>query len=159
MNITATDAQTGFIRTLMAERDYSGLNAKNIEDRVQNGPLSKVDASTLISMLMACPKVAQKNLAAAEEGFYILSGSVYRVQKAKQSGNRYAKVLVTSLYGKANWEYAPGMVTKLATAEKLTKDVAAEMGHRYGVCMVCGRTLTAEGSVDAGIGPICASKI
>lgn len=34
----------------------------------------------------------------------------------------------------------------------------AECGHQTGICCVCGRTLTDPKSIEAGIGPICASK-
>lgn len=38
------------------------------------------------------------------------------------------------------------------------KAAAIAYGQRTGVCCVCNRQLTAEGSIDAGIGPICAGK-
>jgi hypothetical protein len=31
-------------------------------------------------------------------------------------------------------------------------------GKLYGVCCVCGRVLTDENSIQAGIGPVCANK-
>lgn len=158
MTITASPAQTGFLRTLMAERDWSGLNVPNIAKSLERG-LTKQEASTLISLLLECPKQALKAAVKAEAGFYVLGELVYRVQPAKSTGNLYAKVLKTSVFGKATWEYAPGMVTKLADAPRLTLEAASSMGHHYGVCMVCARTLTAEESVEAGIGPVCAGRI
>lgn len=157
MIATATPAQTGFISTLVAERDWSSLQVENIREAIDNG-LTKSEASMLISLLLDCPKV-QGATVKAEAGFYILDGSVYRVQPSKTTGNLYAKILQVSVFGKASWEYAPGMVNKLVGAEKLTVQQAASMGHRYGVCMVCGRTLTASESVEAGIGPICAGRL
>jgi hypothetical protein len=38
------------------------------------------------------------------------------------------------------------------------KQAAIAYGKRFGACAVCGRELTNEGSIDAGIGPVCASK-
>lgn len=35
---------------------------------------------------------------------------------------------------------------------------AKAYGKAYGRCMVCSRTLLADGSIEAGIGPICAEK-
>lgn len=35
---------------------------------------------------------------------------------------------------------------------------AVAYGKRFGACSVCGRELTNDGSIDAGIGPICAGK-
>lgn len=155
--IPASDAQMGFVNTLMSERDWSGLNVTNIEARLDS--LSKTDASTLISLLMGCPRKAAGATVKAEEGFYLYEGDVYRVQRAKSTGNPYAKILVPDTFGSASWAYAPGAIKKLADAPKLTLEAASEMGHHYGVCMVCGRTLTAEESVQAGIGPICANRL
>jgi hypothetical protein len=155
----ASPAQTGFISTLMAERDYSTLQTANIDAAIERG-LTKQEASTLISLLMGCPRVSTKSeKVAAEAGFYILNDTVYRVQPSKSTGNLYAKALVTHEFGKATWEYAQGMVYRLANAEKLTVAQASHMGHAFGVCMVCGRTLTAQESVEAGIGPICAGRL
>lgn len=155
----ATAAQVGFLNTLLAERDWSTLQVDNIQDAIKAG-LTKVQASTLISLVKDCPKKASAvPTVKAEAGFYVYADSVYRVQPSKSTGNLYAKILVTSVFGKASWEYAPGMVTKLSGATKLTLEVAASMGHAYGVCMICGRTLTDPNSVEAGIGPVCAGKI
>jgi len=35
---------------------------------------------------------------------------------------------------------------------------AKAYGRRFGVCCCCGRELTAEDSIEAGIGPICAER-
>jgi hypothetical protein len=37
-------------------------------------------------------------------------------------------------------------------------EAAKAYGRRTGTCCCCGRTLTAHASIEAGIGPICASK-
>lgn len=156
--ITASEKQLSFIQTLMQERDYSGLNVSSIEERVQYGPLSKQDASTLISMLMGSPRNA-KVAPAVSEGFYILDETVYRVCRSKSTGNSYAKVLKIAETGKGSWEYAPGAIKNLKNAEALTLEVAKQMGAHYGICVICGATLTDPESVERGIGPICADKI
>lgn len=148
----ASEAQTRFLGTLMAERVH------NYQD-VNVAGLTKQEASSLISILLGNPKVAQSVTVTATEGFYEHGGSVYRVQKSKNTGNLYAKILVTEEFGRAHWDYAPGVVRKLADADRLTLETARKMGHAYGVCMVCGRTLTDPSSVDAGIGPICSGKL
>jgi len=38
------------------------------------------------------------------------------------------------------------------------EQVFAEYGKRFGVCCMCGRELTNESSVAAGIGPICKER-
>jgi hypothetical protein len=148
----------GFLNTLLTERDWSSLQIENIQTALETG-LTKTQASTLISLILDCPKRAQATQAPAEAGFYLFEANVYRVQPSKSTGKLYAKILVSKEYGKGSWEYAQGMVYKLAGAEKLTLEVAANMGHAFGICMVCGRTLTALESVNSGIGPICAGRL
>ena len=155
----ASAPQINFLNTLIAERDYSSLQVGNIAEALERG-LTKIEASTLISLIKDCPRRADAPVApAAEAGFYLLDGTVYRVQPSKSTGNLYAKILVSREYGSGSWEYAPGMVRKLANAEKLTLEVAANMGHAFGICMVCGRTLTDPKSVEAGIGPVCSGRL
>jgi len=104
------------------------------------------------------------------EGFYKIDGTdaIYKVQRAVHgSGHLYAKRLVVILseqaFGDADtsarWEYAPGVMPMIRLdGRPLTRDEAAAFGKLYGVCCICGRTLTNEGSIEAGIGPICAGK-
>lgn len=95
-----------------------------------------------------------------QDGFYKHGEAIVKVQVAVHgSGNLYAKRLIVSEYGKATWEYTPGLVRDLTEAERLTFDQAVEFGRLYGVCGVCGRTLTDEVSIEAGIGPICAGRL
>lgn len=102
----------------------------------------------------------------AAEGMYRKAGTIYKVQKAVHgSGQNYAKRLVETLVldrktGKPKWkfEYAPGFVFELRSEHALTIEQAKEFGALYGTCCVCGRTLTKEESIEAGIGPICAEK-
>lgn len=158
MNTLASDKQTQFVAKLMAERDYSNLQAANVQTSVEAG-LTKAQASMLITLLLECPKVAQKIAQGVSEGFYVHDDRVYRVQKSKSTGNLYAKVLTPTVFGKASWEYAPGAIKALTGAERLSLETAVRFGHHYGVCMVCGRTLSDPKSVEAGIGPICASRL
>jgi hypothetical protein len=49
----------------------------------------------------------------------------------------------------------------LEAIKRIGADPVAEAvayGKRTGICCCCGRELTNEGSIDAGIGPICAEK-
>ena len=48
---------------------------------------------------------------------------------------------------------------QLAAVEERGIDAIKEIGLATGRCCVCGRTLTAEGSIEDGIGPICAGKL
>lgn len=109
---------------------------------------------------------AQRTKTPAAEGMYRKAGSIYKVQKAVHgSGRNYAKRLVETgvkdpKTGKNKWrfEYAQGFVYELRPEHALTIEQAKEFGALYGTCCVCGRTLTREESIEAGIGPVCAAK-
>jgi ribosomal protein S14 len=94
----------------------------------------------------------------AGEGLYKdPQGTVWKVQRAiaSGSGRLYAKRLSEP---SGDFRYVPGAVTGIDPAWRMTVDEAARYGRLYGRCMVCGRALTDEGSIERGIGPICASK-
>lgn len=100
---------------------------------------------------------------AATEGFYSLKGKVYKVQRAIHgSGHLYAKVLIPPNRNagetKAHWAMASGFYKMLTPAMRLQREEAVKFGKLYGVCCICGRTLTNEESIEAGIGPVCAGK-
>lgn len=93
---------------------------------------------------------------APPEGIHYLNGKVYKVQLAvTTSGKPYAKRLSGT-----SWDYAgrDWKALPLSADTLMTHDDAAEYGKLYGVCCICGRTLTDEVSIERGIGPICATK-
>lgn len=102
----------------------------------------------------------------AEEGFYKVGETFFKVQKAKLgSGRLYAKQLIELprrvdgvLESKGYWDMARGVVYKLKPEDKLSGEQAAEFGQLYGICMFCWSELTDERSIEVGYGPICASK-
>lgn len=97
----------------------------------------------------------------AEEGMHQFGGVIFKVQRAVNgSGRLYAKALVEAPGSDSGWtfEYAPGAIKNLSAATKLSLAEAKAFGALYGTCCVCGRTLTNEDSIAAGIGPICAGK-
>jgi len=156
----ATDKQVSYLRALADERDFREEDRARLLSRLDAG-LDKSLASESIDWLLRRPRrVEQKAPSApatpAEEGFYYLDGCVYKVQNAVHgSGNNYAKVLG---HVSGRWSYAPGMVMKLREEHRMTMEQAREFGRLYGVCARCGRTLTDEESIAAGIGPVCAGK-
>lgn len=87
------------------------------------------------------------------EGMYSADGDVFKVQRSKESGRLYAKVLQDG-----SFEYAPGAMRKLTVADRMSLDEAKAYGRRTGVCCVCGRQLTNPVSVAEGIGPICSGR-
>lgn len=95
-----------------------------------------------------------------EAGMYKLGDTIYKVQKAVHgSGHLYAKKLVVCTDGSVTFEYAPGALRSLCAEDRMSLEDAKAFGALYGTCCVCGRTLTDEGSIEAGIGPICAGRL
>lgn len=75
-----------------------------------------------------------------------------------KAGRLYAKLLDPD---DGRFDYEPGLIRELRAGgwEPLTVEAAAKLGRRFGRCMVCGRHLTNEVSVEAGIGPVCAGRL
>lgn len=95
-------------------------------------------------------------------GMYQKDGSIYKVQPSQSSGYLYAKKLVDLGDGQFKFDYdeakAERIIGKLSAADMMTLAQAKEFGALFGVCCVCGRLLTNEASIEAGIGPICAEN-
>ena len=95
--------------------------------------------------------------------------AIYKVYKMVHgSGRQGVKRLTATVhpYGhalagspKGEFEYL-GLASKRLpkNAIRMNLEEAAKFGAIYGFCCVCGRTLTKEESIAAGIGPICAGK-
>lgn len=170
---SATEKQVAFITRLVAERygDPAAVvpgQSYTLLERLF--PVrTKAAASGLIERLLAMPKAAPEEKASsivppvvkAPEGMHKVGDEIFKVQKAVHgSGHLYAKRLVAGEgYGsKARFEYAPGALKVLSVDTLMTLEEAKAWGALYGTCCVCGRTLTDEGSIEAGIGPVCAKK-
>jgi hypothetical protein len=77
----------------------------------------------------------------------------------------YAGFAFVNVTGIRVWRSAGDVKRQREALEMLfaaTEDEAKAMGMTYcqevGRCCVCGRTLTVKGSIEAGIGPVCARK-
>lgn len=109
---------------------------------------------------------AEAKVAQTPEGVHRLDGEVFKVQRAVNgSGRLYAKRLAVTDHGEdseprysTEFVYAPGVARRLSEDTLMAVEEAAEYGRLYGTCIVCGRTLTDEGSIARGIGPVCAEK-
>jgi hypothetical protein len=152
----ATEKQQAFIVKLTTEKDWtSSTVAARIQQLLSGETITRQQASSLIDELIKMKNngAANPKQADVEDGFYVLDGVIWKVQKSLSSNRKYAKKLVDG-----EFRFTPGAVAKLAKAEKLTLEKAKEFGKLYGMCVICGRTLTDETSIAAGIGPICAEK-
>lgn len=164
--VRLTERQEATIRKI-APRKAGGdaavstmLNVRGLSDV---SDLSKDDASKLLNILFDSPWLPRETSAPSgntdpvTEGMYQTSdGTVYKVQRSRDSGRLYAKRLDPDTQ---RFEYASGAMRKLTADDRMTLEAAAAYGKLYGVCCVCGRELTNEDSIEAGIGPICAQKI
>ena len=181
-----TDKQKQYLEVLIKERVYSGeLSVEQHLTAATSGGVSafleKIDssdkASMLIEELIAKPRILNfKQTSIAPSGLSFSSVEnppigihsyndvIYKVQASRQDENRlYAKKL--TLIKKegvfsASWEYVGRKPFPNLSSETLVDLTAAKkFGLTFGVCVVCGRGLTDEKSIEAGIGPVCAGKM
>lgn len=161
----ASEKQVAFIKRLVAERyDVEALDAAWTDEIIES--LTPKAASDAIERLKAMPvNTAAKQATEIEDGFYVVRDehdghehvTVYKVQHAVHgSGEQYAKELVDGTFEYVGRKPLRAIATK---GERLSLELAKELGHLYGRCMICGRTLTDEGSIAEGIGPVCAKKL
>lgn len=94
-----------------------------------------------------------------EDGMYRDGDAIYKViHGVNGSGRQYAKQLVVE-GDKGRFTYAPGAIRKLTADQRMDLDEARKYGALYGMCIVCGATLTDEESIARGIGPVCEGRL
>lgn len=175
--MTLTIKQVNYINLLIERRaemyDRAGLptEAQSVRDTATTLNIWDCDRTAIdtlksgnerirIQLEAKTPKTPKDELT---DGMYRTpDGNIYKLQWNREKTNLYGKILETSkdedgtVY--ASFEYAPGITRRLTLDNKMTLEEAKEYGALYGTCCVCARTLTNEASIEAGIGPICASK-
>lgn len=177
----ATPRQIDYLTTLATERGYRVEDGNLIAQGGATLALSvitKAMASSMITGLLATPKLAKAPAAAPTapakeeltDGMYQLpTGEIFKAQYAANgSGRLYAKALVVENHAdspegpaeiEVRFEYAPGALRRLTPADKMSKEAAREFGQLYGVCCICGRTLTDEESIRRGTGKVCDGRM
>lgn len=116
------------------------------------------------------PAMGSGATATPDDGWYMVDGEPWKVQWNLNHTGRYAKRLVprdrrdgdagSDLDAKPKWVYVQGGLGIVAQkGKRMTIEDAAQYGKLYGACAVCGRTLTFEGSIERGIGPVCYGRI
>lgn len=148
-----TERQEAFLTTLVKDRDTTSLT---LPDDLST--LTRSEASALINTLKALPRrsTTPTHTPDVTEGMYVVPGvGIVKVQKSRESGRLYGKVLSED---DNTFSFAPGVLRKVRPEHKMTLEAAQAYGKLYGTCCVCGRTLTDETSISNGIGPVCASK-
>jgi hypothetical protein len=161
----ATERQINYAQVLLHERIPWGqtavlerdLGISAAEEHINS--MSFADVSDFITKTKVQPKRQKRaksgpKIAIDEDGMYLVDGNVIKVQWSGEN-HLYAKWLDPET---GAFHYVPGGITKVKPEHKMTLEQAKEFGALYGVCCVCGRTLTNEQSIEDGIGPVCAGK-
>lgn len=157
--IKQLDAIAGRKPTISGISDWNTGNDDEFSEPVPGPVIAPVQEIPAVDVKPSRPK-KEKVEKELEAGIYRKDGVIYKVQCAVHgSGMMYAKKLVIHEGNKTGtFEYEAGAIKTLAEADKMTLDQAKEFGAIYGMCCNCGKTLTDEKSIGAGIGPVCAAK-
>lgn len=146
----ASDAQLGLLRKLFVEK-FDAEKAAECAAWLDTHKLSKATASHKITTLLALPTVNRP--AELDEGMYKVGDDIFKVYFT-QAGHIATKQLTED-----GFEYTGRKPLAMIKPEhRMTLDQAKEYGKVTGTCCNCGRLLTNEDSIEAGIGPICAGK-
>lgn len=162
----ASEKQVAFLSSLVESRNLNNIaDPEGLKQDLAAGTISKRDASTMIEFLKGQPRVQVAEVE-LEAGMYYRedTNEILKVYRAVHgSGKMVAKVLVLeegpgAESNSGRFEYK-GLASRFVKPEhRMTLEQAKAFGAIYGVCCQCGRTLTDEGSIEAGIGPVCARK-
>ena len=136
--------------------DHAELYAVTTSDEIDTmlGDIRDLRAQLRTARRMAARADRPARSGALEEDrLYELDGEIYRTVRSGQ-GNLYAKIWMGD-----GWDYAAGAIRHLRPEHRMTVERAKELSVRFGRCIRCGALLTAEESVERGIGPICITKI
>lgn len=147
----ATDKQIAFINKLRVER---GLPA--LPDGTE---IVRSAVTGILDDLKRTPRAQSAPVATAalEIGIYQVGERVYKVYPNQSKSHLLAKLLVVD-NGEASWSYQGAAARFVKADQRMTLEQAKVFGAITGICCNCGRTLTDETSIEAGIGPICAQR-
>lgn len=166
MGITypASERQVSYLLSLIEGREWPEslpITRDDASQRIYEGTMDRRTASSLIDALRVAPKIATKVVGDLSEGMYRTGdGTMYRVQRSRESGRLYAKRMDWDLTtGKPHFEYDKGAIYALTSADRMSVEDARAWGVETGICCVCGAFLTDAKSVERGIGPICEGRI
>ena len=169
---TSSLKQLNYIRDLLDKKQIDAEAADGIRQQIAEGKVDGPRASRYLDKLIALPKRQREVLgqtAAGRSGadrkelpvgmYRTDSGQIIRVYLGQKSGVNLVKVYDEETH---TYEYAGSATGKAyhlcAEATKMTLAEAKEFGKMSGHCCVCARRLDVPESVEAGIGPVCASR-
>lgn len=166
----ASDKQVAFIKRLAGSRHWldegqapHGWSA-TVQAVLDGQPVEGRDASAAIDTLLGC---ADRRTPAAvapagplEAGMYrTADGTLVRVYFGKNSGQMLAKRLDGSAEAGYSFEYMGKADRFVTAADRMSLEEAKAWGRVTSHCCACGAHLDDPTSVEAGIGPVCATKI
>jgi hypothetical protein len=174
----ATERQMSFIDSLVQEVEGSWSPKVRAETRdMIDGGLTKEQASKWISRLLSIREDLRRTttvrrannvpepLPAVPAGRYAIDGAdgsvdFYRVDRPTEgrwAGYTFVKLQVSDEFKRLDISHSRTSLQKIIEAGP--EQASKRYGKEIGSCGVCGRTLTNNDSIAAGIGPVCAEKM
>jgi hypothetical protein len=165
--VPPTDKMWNYLFALAGERDYPALGTcgeeriENLGAARENRTLDRYQAMELIDLLKEAPLDLEGS--PIQPGAYRHNGTIFIVQLNRDKTRLYTKKLVeiggrrlnaNDEVVKIDFDYAPGMLSKLRPAERMSWEEAKPFIIRYGMCLF-GHPLKDAKSVELGIGPVC----
>lgn len=152
----ASTSQVNYAMDLLSDRVWPDtINRHDLEN------MERRQVSKLIDQLKLSPKKQGELNVDPEVGMYIEreTDSIFRFYLGQRSGRILAKRLMGHNDG-YGYQYVGAAQTAMRRhkLERMTLDEAKRFGRMTGSCIVCGRRLDVPESVEAGIGPKCATK-
>lgn len=161
--IVATDPLTIWLKT----QHGSGFLA-SVGDQARAGrplsPRQREVAQRIMDEQHARPETSTGRVEAPApvvEGIYRdpATQTIWKVVAAHHgNGHLYAQRLIVREGEKAGFEYDAGAIRRIRPEWRMTLEQAVEFGQLCGICCNCGRILTDDKSIKAGIGPVCARR-
>jgi hypothetical protein len=149
----ASTAQINWATTLATEV-FAGKPELLMQSISDLAPMTNAQFTKRIDWLKGLKKLAATPVKAVPAGTYLVMGQIVKVKIAKKSGAPYLIAEDGTYLGALKGD-APAM---LAAIEADPKGCAIAYGKATGNCCICSKTLTNPASIEAGIGPVCASK-
>lgn len=153
----ATKRQLALVNTMVSERDVPEDFVEHMRELYRRGLFTKDLASSFLTMLDKCND--KNSVTADQRGLYKIDNRLVRVA-VDRKGKAHVRVMHRNSNGELHYSSSVKIdVRKINDSTKIDLDMAQKFGRKYGVCCVCGRTLTDAHSRAAGIGPKCIDKL
>jgi hypothetical protein len=145
----ASPAQIAKLHEMFDEK-FDAEKAAVSHEWLNTNRISKAFASEKLTELFAMPSVNE-----LDEGMYRVNDEIFKVYRTRDKDILVTKQLIEGIF-----EYRGKKPLSSITADhRMTLEEAKEYGRVTNTCCVCAAKLTAEDSIAAGIGPVCAGKV